>query len=76
MQGDYHVDTKRSVFDWNIPVIDASNPDGSAEFTISGQPDDFFPITVSFYSTKTICDIQVSYKPAGKIKLKVSNITL
>jgi len=59
-EGDYHYDAKRSILVWNLSVIDSSNSNGSLEFTISGQPDDFFPINVSFYSTKTICDIQIN----------------
>jgi len=40
-------------------VIDESNKSGSMEFSISGMPDDFFPVTVSFISKKLYCDIQV-----------------
>ena len=59
MDGDYNYDARKSILEWRMPVIDASNSSGSLEFTISGVPDDFFPVNVSFYSTKTICDFQV-----------------
>lgn len=59
MDGDYHFDARKSVLEWKLAVIDESNTSGSLEFTIAGQPDDFFPVNVSFYSTKTICDFQV-----------------
>lgn len=59
MDGDYNYDARRSMLEWKMPVIDSTNPSGSLEFTISGVPDDFFPVNVSFYSTKTICDFQV-----------------
>jgi len=60
MDGDYHFDARKSVLEWKMPVIDSSNPSGSMEFTISGVPDDFFPVNVSFYSTKTICDFDIN----------------
>ena len=59
--GDYYYDQKKSMLDWQLPVIDASNSQGSLEFTMAGHPDDFYPINVSFYSQKTICKLQVSY---------------
>lgn len=59
MDGDYHYDARKSVLEWKMAVIDESNASGSMEFTISGIPDDFFPVNVTFYSTKTICDFQI-----------------
>ena len=61
LTGEYHYDHKKSVLNWQLPVIDASNSQGSLEFTISGHPDDFYPINVSFYSPKTMCNIHVSF---------------
>lgn len=60
MDGDYNYAAKRAILEWKLPVINASNPNGSMEFTISASPDDFFPINVSFYSTKTMCDISIN----------------
>jgi hypothetical protein len=60
IEGDYHYDHKRSVLEWQLPVIDESNKSGAMEFSISGHPDDFFPIHVSFGSTKSFCDLKVS----------------
>lgn len=57
--GEYHYDSRKSVLEWQLPVIDEANCTGSLEFTIAGNPDDFYPVTVSFYSTKTICDMQL-----------------
>lgn len=59
MDGDYYFDSRKSVLEWQLAVIDSSNSSGSLEFTIAGIPDDFFPVNVSFYSTKTLCDFQV-----------------
>lgn len=67
--GDYHHDSRRSVLEWSLPVIDESNKSGSMEFSISGMPDDFFPVTVSFISKKLYCDIQVSTcLPSSKMR--------
>lgn len=61
MDGDYNFDSRKSVLEWQLAVIDSSNASGSLEFTIAGSiADDFFPVNVSFYSTKTIFDFQVS----------------
>ncbi len=60
LSGEYHYDHKKSVLNWQLAVIDASNSSGSLEFTISGHPDDFYPIHVSFYSPKPMCNIHVS----------------
>ncbi|CAB3990872.1 Coatomer subunit delta [Paramuricea clavata] len=59
IEGDYHYDHKHSVLEWQLPVIDESNQSGAMEFSISGHPDDFFPIHVSFGSTKSFCDIKI-----------------
>jgi len=59
MDGDYHYDARKSVLEWTMTVIDSSNDSGSLEFSIPGIPDDFFPVNVSFYSTKTICNFEV-----------------
>ena len=34
-------------------LIDANNKSGSLEFSVGGNPDDFFPVTLSFNSTKS-----------------------
>jgi len=60
LAGDYHYDAKKGVLEWQLAMIDTSNANGSLEFTISAQPDDFFPINVSFYSTQTICNMQIN----------------
>ncbi|KAH9514885.1 Coatomer subunit delta [Bulinus truncatus] len=56
--GEHHYDKK--ALHWQLPFIDASNKTGSMEFTIKGHPDDFFPITVSFISKRSYCDIIVN----------------
>ena len=46
-------------------MIDASNKNGSLEFTIAGMAGDFFPIKVSFLSTKSYCNIEVGREGEG-----------
>ena len=57
--GEYHYDSRKNHLEWKLPVIDSGNKSGSMEFSIAGKPDDFFPVTVSFYSKKSICNIEV-----------------
>jgi len=50
--GDYNHDSRKNILEWNLPVIDSSNGNGSMEFSIAGNPDDFFPVNIDFHSTK------------------------
>ena len=59
MDGEYHYDHKHSVLEWQLPVIDSSNKSGSMEFSIAGHPEDFFPVSVTFTSRKSYCDLKV-----------------
>jgi len=56
--GDYTFD-KRNGLQWRLPVIDATNKTGSMEFSCGGNPDDFFPVHVSFFSKKTYSQIKL-----------------
>lgn len=60
VDGEYHYDHKHSVLEWQLPVIDTSNKSGSMEFSIAGHPGDFFPVSVSFSSTKSYCDLKIT----------------
>lgn len=59
IDGEYRHDSRRNTLEWCLPVIDAKNKSGSLEFSIAGQPSDFFPVQVSFISKKNYCNIQV-----------------
>lgn len=59
LDGEYKHDSRRNVLEWCLPVIDGNNKTGSLEFSVAGQPNDFFPINVSFVSKRNYCDIQV-----------------
>ncbi|XP_058239433.1 archain 1a [Hemibagrus wyckioides] len=60
LDGEYRHDSRRNVLEWCLPVVDMKNKTGSLEFSIAGQPNDFFPVNVSFVSKGSYCDIQVS----------------
>ncbi|XP_056100931.1 archain 1a [Rhinichthys klamathensis goyatoka] len=60
LDGEYRHDNRRNVLEWSLPVIDVKNKTGSMEFSINGQPNDFFPVSVSFVSKGSYCDIQVT----------------
>lgn len=57
--GEYDHDSRRGLLMWQHPVIDANNKSGSMEFSVSGNPDDFFPVSLSFTSEKTFSGIKV-----------------
>ncbi|KAJ2805180.1 coatomer subunit delta [Coemansia helicoidea] len=59
--GSYEVNRARSMLEWQIPAIDASNATGSLDFSVPG--DDagaFFPVAVSFACAKPYYDIEVT----------------
>lgn len=58
-EGEYHHDSRKNILEWTHPVIDPSNKSGSMEFSMPGHPDDFFPVSVSFVSKKSYCDLEV-----------------
>ncbi|XP_062340904.1 archain 1a [Osmerus eperlanus] len=60
LDGEYRHDSRRNVLEWCLPVVDAKNKTGSLEFSVAGQPNDFFPVTVSFVSKGNYCDIHVT----------------
>jgi len=57
--GEYHHDSRKGALLWQHALIDADNKSGSMEFTATGNPDDFFPVTMSFSSSKSFSDIKV-----------------
>jgi len=57
--GEYQHDSRKGALLWQHAVIDAHNKTGSMEFSATGNPDDFFPVTMSFNSNKSFSDIKV-----------------
>ncbi|KAJ1931674.1 coatomer subunit delta, partial [Linderina macrospora] len=61
VDGLYSVNHARSTLDWQIPTVDASNKDGSLDFSVAG--DDagaFFPVMISFACSKSYYDLDVT----------------
>merc|ERR1712055_510875 len=58
-EGEYTIDTRRQQLLWQHTIIDQNNKSGSMEFSVGGNPDDFFPVTVSFSSSKSYSGINV-----------------
>merc|ERR1719410_1881953 len=57
--GDYTHDTRKQQLLWQHTIIDQNNRSGSMEFSCGGCPDDFFPVSVSFSSSKSYSGVQV-----------------
>ena len=60
VDGEYSYNAKKHILNWRLALIDASTSHGSMEFAIAGMPSDFFPVKVSFASSKPYCNIEVS----------------
>uniref|UniRef100_A0A8R1HXE9 Coatomer subunit delta n=1 Tax=Caenorhabditis japonica TaxID=281687 RepID=A0A8R1HXE9_CAEJA len=59
-EGEYEYVRSRNVIVWQLPLIDASNPSGTLEFTVpNGHSDHFFPVSVSFGSENLFVPILV-----------------
>jgi len=58
--GDYTYEKYKNCLIWRISSIDKSNSTGSLEFSVSGHANEFFPVNVTFVSSKSYCDIQVT----------------
>ncbi|KAH9324377.1 hypothetical protein KI387_004555, partial [Taxus chinensis] len=60
VDGDWRFDSRRSVLEWTILLIDNSNSSGSMEFVVpKADPSVFFPIDVGFTAAQTFCDVKV-----------------
>ena len=61
MDGDWRYDARKSIMLWSIDIIDASNRTGSLEFVVPNtRPESFFPVTVNFNATRTLCQVCIS----------------
>lgn len=58
-EGDYRHDPRKSQLLWTVPVVDHNTKSGALEFSASGSPADFFPLTVSFASRKSYADLKI-----------------
>jgi hypothetical protein len=54
-------DSRNSVLEWSILLIDQSNRSGSMEFVVPpADPSSFFPISVGFSASSTFSDLKVT----------------
>ena len=61
MDGTHRHNASAQEMIWELDLIDSSNSSGSLEFTIAQKnADAFFPISVSFESTKLFCNLDVA----------------
>ncbi|CAL5210122.1 unnamed protein product [Lathyrus oleraceus] len=60
VDGEWRYDSRNSILEWSVLLIDNSNRSGSLEFVVP-QTDSsaFFPISVRFAATKTFSDLKV-----------------
>lgn len=75
--GDYTYEKRGSLL-WQLPLIDSKNKTGSMEFSCGGNPDDFFPVQVAFFSKKSYSGIEVldCYEVEEESTVKFSTETI
>ncbi|EEC71749.1 hypothetical protein OsI_04321 [Oryza sativa Indica Group] len=62
IDGEWRYDSRNSVLEWSIILVDQSNRSGSLEFTVpAADPSTFFPISVGFSASNTFSDLKVGY---------------
>ncbi|CAN6326091.1 unnamed protein product [Urochloa humidicola] len=70
IDGEWKFDSRNSVLEWSILLIDQSNRSGSMEFVVPpADPSSFFPISVGFSASSTFSDLKVT----GILPLKEGN---
>ncbi|XP_019435576.1 PREDICTED: coatomer subunit delta-like [Lupinus angustifolius] len=60
IDGEWRYDSRNSILEWSILLVDNSNRSGSMEFVVpQADSSAFFPISVSFMATETFSDLKV-----------------
>nr|GMD07001.1 coatomer subunit delta-like [Ipomoea batatas] len=60
IDGEWRFDSRNSILEWSIVLIDNSNRSGSLEFVVpAADPSQFFPISARFTSSRTFSDLKV-----------------
>eukprot|EP00246_Nothoceros_aenigmaticus_P014208 TRINITY_DN5285_c0_g1_i2.p1 TRINITY_DN5285_c0_g1~~TRINITY_DN5285_c0_g1_i2.p1 ORF type:complete len:511 (+),score=101.39 TRINITY_DN5285_c0_g1_i2:113-1645(+) len=60
VDGDWRYDSRKSILEWSITLIDNTNRNGTMEFVVPpADPSVFFPIDVKFTAAKTFCEVKV-----------------
>jgi len=61
IDGEWKYDSRNSVLEWSIFLIDQSNRSGSMEFAVpAADPSTFFPISIGFSASSTFSDLKVT----------------
>ncbi|KAE8808587.1 Coatomer subunit delta-1 [Hordeum vulgare] len=61
IDGEWKYDSRNSVLEWSIILIDQSNRSGSMEFIVPpADPSTFFPISIGFGASNTFSDLKVT----------------
>lgn len=78
--GDANYDSKNTLLEWSVPLIDSSNLNGNLDFELdqwrSNDTSHLFPINVQFTSTSSLCDIGVLQVFLGDQPVKFSTHTV
>lgn len=60
IDGEWRYDSRNSVLEWSVLLIDNSNRSGALEFVVpAADPSVFFPISARFTSSRTFSDVKV-----------------
>ncbi|KAL9244668.1 hypothetical protein vseg_018423 [Gypsophila vaccaria] len=60
IEGEWRYDSRNSILEWSIVLIDNSNRSGALEFVVPASDSSaFFPISVRFTATNTFSDLKV-----------------
>lgn len=60
-EGTYTHEARRNQLIWNLPLVDATNKNGSLEFSApKAIPNDFFPLVVNFSSKSSYANIKIT----------------
>ncbi|XP_006644962.1 coatomer subunit delta-3 [Oryza brachyantha] len=61
IDGEWKYDSRNSVLEWSIILVDQSNRSGSLEFTVpAADPSSFFPIAIGFSASNTFSGLKVT----------------
>ncbi|KAF7038464.1 hypothetical protein CFC21_048648 [Triticum aestivum] len=61
IDGEWRYDSRNSVLEWSVMLIDQSNRSGSMEFSVpAADPSTFFPISVGFSASNTFSNVKVT----------------
>lgn len=78
--GEANYDSKNTVLEWSLPLIDSSNLTGNLDFELeqwrSNDTSHLFPINVQFTSTASLCDISIAQVLLGDQPVKFSTHTV